>query len=157
MKIIKYGKVYDMCYGEYDVITNLPVKWVPNELKNEVRIERELRRDKVNNEFYVCTFNHGYSRSSYDIKPLTEAEAAAIAENFIDYEEYIKFFRDPEGYSMQMKREHDDAIKEAKEASKARDYWVEAYTKKTQYIEELEARLSKIQDKLNELTIGGEK
>ena len=157
MKIIKYGKVYDMGYGEYDVITSLPVEWVPNELKNEVKIERELRRDKVNHEFYVCTFNNGYSRSSYDIKPLTEAEAAMIAENFIDYEEYIKFFRDPEGSSMQLKREHDDAVNEAKEAKKSRDYWVEECNRKTRYIEDLEARLSKIQDKLNELTIGGEK
>ena len=147
MKIVKSGRVYGLGYNEYETVTILPSRWMSNSVGNPCDVKRELRKDKTSGEFYVLSSDNGFNRASYSIEPVSKDEARRIAEDFLDYEEYVKFFGDPEGADAGLARERDAAVDAKKEAERSKDYWYEEYSKAAQKISKLEARLAELEAK----------
>lgn len=150
MKIVKNGRVYGLGYDEYDTVTGLPSRWNSNPVGNPCDVKRELRKDRTSGEFYVLSYDEGYRRESYSVDPISKDEAARIAEDFLDYEEYVKFFGDPEGTDAGLARERDAAVYAKKEAERSKDFWYEEYSKATQKISKLEDRLAELEATLEE-------
>ena len=116
MKVIKNKRVYDLDYGAYETVAQIPSGAGRNAAGNVVETLEELRRDKASGLFYVLCHGEGYSRSQYRVSPVTKDEAAAIAEDLLDYDRYVLFFGDPEGVDKGLERERDEALKKAKDA-----------------------------------------
>ena len=148
MKIVKNGRVYGLGYNEYETVTSLPSQWRDNPVGNKCDVKRELRKDKMTGEFYILSSDDGFDRSSYSVEPVSKDEAKRIAEDFLDYEEYVKFFRDPEGIDAGLVRERDAAVDAKREAERSKDYWYGEYDKAVQKISRLEDRLAELEAKL---------
>lgn len=145
MKVIKCGRVYDLDYGAYETIAQIPSGCGLNAAGNVVETLKELRRDKASGLFYVLVHEGGYSRSQYRISPVTKDEAAKIAEDFLDYDRYVVFFGDPEGADKELERERDEALRKAKDAESNKDYWYKEYQKRGEKISELEKRVAELE------------
>ena len=146
MKIIKNGRVYDLDYSKYKTVVNLPTGCRRNSVGNLVRITRELRLDVASGGFYVLTDDGKYNgRESVALDPVSRDEAMKIAEDYLDYDEYVKFFGDPEGSDAGLARERDEAIEEKKQAEASKDYWYNEYSKAKEKVAELEKRIAKLE------------
>lgn len=153
MRIIKNGKVYNLSYGEYEEICKLPSGWMKNEVGNFAPTEKSLRRDNASKLFYICTETGSYGgRESYRIEPVTLQEAMKVAEDFVEYEAFIKYFGDPEGTDAGLARERDDAIARAENLERTKDVWYNEYKKRgdelTKLREEHEAEMKLLKDQL---------
>ena len=147
MKIVCNKKVYDTDYGYYELVTELPSEWTKNAIGNMVKTTKELRKDKMNGEFYILSFVYGYSREDYRVIPVSKEEAATLSEQLLDYQSYVKFFGDPEGYDQGLKRERDQALQELKSTEESKDYWYKEYENAQKRIRELESNnISKKED-----------
>ena len=148
MKIIKNGIVYDLNYSKYKTVVNLPTECRRNSVDNLVRVTRELRLDIASGEFYVLTDDGRYNgRESVALDPVSRDEAMKIAEDYLDYDEYVKFFGDPEGSDAGLARERDKAIEEKKQAEASKDYWYNEYSKAKEKVAELEKRIAELEAK----------
>ena len=123
MKIIKNARVYDLDYSKYKTVVDLPTGCGRNSVGNLVSITRELRLDVASGEFYVLTTDGMYSRENTVLDPVSRDEAMKIAEDYLDYDDYIKFFGDPEGTDAGLVRERDKALEEKTSAEDAKEYW----------------------------------
>ena len=148
MKIVKNGRVYGLGYNEYETVALIPSRWRSNPVGNLCDVKRELRKDKMTGEFYILSSDNGFNRGSYSVEPVSKDEAKRIAEDFLDYDEYVKFFGDPEGADAGLVRERDAAVDAKKEAERSKDYWYEEYSKAVQKISRLEDRLGELEAKL---------
>ena len=148
MKIIKSGRVYDLDYPKYRSVVRIPTGCKLNAVNNVVSITRELRQDVKSGEFYVLKDDGRYNgRESFAIEPVSRDEAMKIAENYLGYDDYVKFFGDPEGGNAGLERERDEAIKGKKEAEDSKAYWYEEYEKRGKRIAELEKRIAELEAK----------
>ena len=148
MKIIKNGRVYDLDYSKYKTVVNLPTECRRNSVDNLVRVTRELRLDIASGEFYVLTDDGEYNgRKSVAIVPISRDEAMKIAEDYLDYDRYVKFFGDPEGIDAGLARERDKVLEEKKQAEASKDYWYDEYSKANAKVAELEERIAKLEAK----------
>ena len=148
MKIVKDKRVYDLDYSKYRTVVNLPTGCRCNAANNLVRVTRELRLDIASGEFYVLTDDGEYNgRKSVALDPVGRDEAMKIAENYLDYDGYVKFFGDPEGDAAGLARERDKAVGEKKKAESAKDYWYEEYSKANAKVAELEKRIAELEAK----------
>ena len=148
MKIIKNNKVYDLNYSKYKTVVNLPTGCRRNSVDNLVRVTRELRLDIASGEFYVLTNDGRYNgRESVALDPVSRDDAMKIAEDYLDYDEYVKFFGDPEGSDAGLARERDEAIEEKKQAEASKDYWYNEYSKAKEKVTELEKRIAELEAK----------
>lgn len=148
MKIVKNGQVYGLGYNEYETVTILPSRWRSNPVGNLCDVKRELRKDKMTGEFYILSSDNGFNRGSYSVEPVSKDEAKRIAEDFLDYDEYVKFFGDPEGADAGLARERDKAVEEKKSAEESKEYWYKEYDKANHRVSELEGRLAELEAKL---------
>ena len=148
MRIVKNGKVYDLDYQKYKTVANLPTGCGRNSVGNLVRVTRELRLDIASGEFYVLTDDGEYNgRKSVALDPVGRDEAMKIAENYLDYDEYVKFFGDPEGVNAGLERERDKALEEKKSAEDAKEYWYKEYSEANRKVDELEKRIAELEAK----------
>lgn len=147
MKIVKNGRVYGLGYNEYETVAILPSRWRSNSVGNLCDVKRELRKDR-SGEFYVLSSDNGFNRSSYSVEPVSKDEAKRIAEDFLDYDEYARFFGDPEGADAGLARERDAAVDAKKEAEESKEYWYKEYDKANHRVSELEGRLAELEAKL---------
>lgn len=148
MRVIKNGRVYDLDYGKYETVTRLPEGLRRNAVGNlSVNVSRELRRDIASGEFYILEYANGYTRENFAVTPVARDQAARIAEDFLDYDEYVKFFGDPEGSDAGLVRERDAAVEAKKEAEESKDYWYGEYGKANRRVAELEARVAELEAK----------
>ena len=149
MRVVKNDRVYDLDYGKYETVTRLPEGLRRNAVGNlSVGVSRELRRDVASGEFYISErVVNGYTRENFAVTPVARDQAAKVAEDFLDYEEYVKFFGDPEGSGAGLVRERDAAVEAKKEAEKSRDYWYDEYGKANRRVAELEARVAELEAK----------
>lgn len=151
MKIIKNCRVYDLNYGKYETVTRLPEGLRRNAVGNlTVGVSRELRRDVASGEFYILDYTGGYTRENFAVTPVARDQAARIAEDFLDYDEYVKFFGDPEGTDAGLVRERDSAVDAKKEAERSKDFWYGEYDKAKKRVAELEARIAKLEARADE-------
>lgn len=139
MKIVCNKKVYDIDYGHYEVVAELPSEWTRNAIGNMVKTTKELRKDKMDGKFYILSFVYGYGREDYRVTPVSKEEAATLSEQFLDYQSYIKFFGDPEGNDQGLKRERDQALEQLKSAEESKEYWYKEYENAQKRIRELES------------------
>ena len=95
----------------------------------------------------VLSSDNGFNRCSHSVEPVSKDEAKRIAEDFLDYEEYIKFFGDPEGADAGLARERDKAVEEKKYAEESKEYWYKEYDKANHRVSELEALLAELEAK----------
>ena len=148
MIIVKDKRVYDLDYGKYETVTRLPEGLRRNAVGNlSINATRELRRDVASGEFYILESCDGYRRENFAVTPVSRDQAAKIAEDFLDYDEYVKFFGDPEGADAGLVRERDAAVEAKKEAEKSKDYWYGEYDKAKKRVTELEARVAELEAK----------
>lgn len=147
MKIIKNTRVYDLSYSKYETVVNLPTGCRRNSVGNLVSVTRELRLDVASGEFYVLTTDGGYSRENTVLDPVSRDEAMKIAEDYLDYDGYIKFFGDPEGGDAGLKRERDKALEEKKSAEDAKEYWYKEYSEANRKVDELKKRIAELEAK----------
>ena len=148
MKIVKKGRVYDLDYSKYKTVTLLASSCERNSVGNLTNVKRELRQDIASGEFYVLTDDGMYNgRGSVAIVPISRDEAMKIAEDYVDYDIYVKFFGDPEGADAGLARERDRALEEKKHAEASKDYWYEEYSKANAKVAELEERIAKLEAK----------
>ena len=148
MKIIKNGRVYNLDYSKYKTVVNLPTGCRRNSVDNLVRVTRELRLDIASGEFYVLTDDGKYNgRESVALDPVSRDEAMKIAEDYLDYDSYIKFFGDPEGNNAGLERERDKAVEEKKSAEDAKEYWYKEYSEANRKVAELEKRIAELEAK----------
>ena len=148
MKIIKNGRVYNLDYSKYKTVVNLPTECRRNSVDNLVRVTRELRLDIASGEFYVLTDDGKYNgRESVAIVPISRDEAMKIAEDYLDYDIYVKFFGDPEGTDAGLARERDKALEDKKSAEASKDYWYKEYSKANTKVAELEKRIAELEAK----------
>lgn len=148
MKIIKNGRVFDLDYSKYKTVVNLPTGYRRNSVDNLVRVTRELRLDIASGEFYVLTDDGKYNgRESVALDPVSRDEAMKIAEDYLDYDIYVKFFGDPEGADASLVRERDKALEEKKQAEASKDYWYNEYSKANAKVAELEKRIAELEAK----------
>ena len=147
MKIVKNGRVYGLGYNEYETVALLPSRWMSNSVGNLCDVKRELRKDR-SGEFYVLSSDNGFNRGSYSVEPVSKDEAKRIAEDFLDYDEYVKFFGDPEGADAGLVRERDKAVEEKKYAEESKEYWHKECDKANHRVSELEGRLAELEAKL---------
>ena len=132
MKIIKNGRVYDLDYSKYKTVVNLPTEGRRNSVDNLVRVTRELRLDIASGEFYVLTDDGRYN-------------GRESAEDYLDYDAYVRFFGDPEGEAAGLERERDKALEEKKQAEASKDYWYNEYSKAKEKVAELEKRIAELE------------
>ena len=145
MKIIKNNKVYDLDYSKYKTVVNLPTGCRRNSVDNLVGVKRELRLDIASGEFYVLTDDSRYNgRESVALDPVSRDEAMKIAEDYLDYDIYVKFFGDPEGTDAGLARERDKALEDKKSAEASKDYWYNEYSKANAKVTELEKRIAEL-------------
>ena len=148
MKIIKNGRVYDLDYSKYRSVVRIPTGYELNAVDNVVSITRELRQDVASGEFYVLKDDGRYNgRESFAIEPVSREAAMKIAEDYLDYDGYVKFFGDPEGADKRLERERDEAVKGKKEAEDSKNYWYEESEKRGKRIAELEKRVAELEAK----------
>lgn len=148
MKIIKNGRVYDLDYSKYKTVVNLPTGCRRNSVDNLVRVTRELRMDIASGEFYVLTDDGEYNgRKSVALDPVSRDDAMKIAEDYLDYDEYVKFFGDPEGTDAGLARERDKTLEDKKSAEDSKDYWYKEYSKANENVAELEKRIAELEAK----------
>ena len=147
MRIIKNGKVYDLDYSKYKTVANLPTGCRRNSVDNLVSVTRELRLDVASGGFYILTTNGGYGRESVALDPVSRDEAMRIAEDYLDYDGYVKFFGDPEGVNAGLERERDKALEEKKSAEDAKEYWHKEYSEANRKVAELEKRIAELEAK----------
>ena len=148
MKIIKNNKVYDLDYSKYKTVVNLPTGCRRNSVDNLVGVKRELRLDIASGEFYVLTDDSRYNgRESVALDPVSRDEAMKIAEDYLDYDIYVKFFGDPEGTDAGLARERDKALEDKKSAEASKDYWYNEYSKANAKVTELEKRIAALEAK----------
>ena len=148
MKIIKSGHVYDLDYSKYKTVVNLPTGCRRNSVDNLVRVTRELRLDIASGEFYVLTDDGRYNgRESIALDPVSRDEAMKIAEDYLSYDDYVKFFGDPEGTDKGLERERDKALEEKKSAEDAKEYWYKEYSEANRKVAELEKRIAELEAK----------
>ena len=148
MKIIKNGKVYDL--GEYDAVCDLPYDAVTTAVGGRANISVQLRKDEPSGEFYVYRGKapYSYNREDIRIEPLTKAQAAEIAEEFLEYARYVEYFGDPEGELSEAKRKACDAEERASSSARDKDYWYKEWSKLD---DEAKGRLARIAELEGEL------
>ena len=148
MKIIKNGKVYDL--GEYDTICDLPYDSVTTAVGGRANISVQLRKDKKSGEFYVYRGKapYSYNREDVRIEPLTKAQTVEIAEEFLEYAQYVEYFGDPEGELSGAKRKACDAEERASSLARDKDYWYKEWSKLN---DEAKGRLARIAELEGEL------
>lgn len=151
MKIVKCGRVFDLDYSKYEAVAKLPSGWTSNAVGNLSDVSRELRKDLESGEFYIAATVSGYGRESVSVTPVGKAEAMKLAEDLVDYDQYVKFFGDPEGNDAGLRRERDKALEDKKSAEASKDYWYREYVEANRKAGELEAKLAEIQAKLDDL------
>ena len=147
MKIVKDKRVYDLDYSKYKTVVNLPTGCGRNSVGNLVRVTRELRLDIASGGFYVLTDDGRYGRESVALDPVSRDEAMKIAEDYLDYDDYVKFFGDPEGADAGLVRERDKALEEKKSAEDAKEYWYKEYSEANRKVAELEKRIAELEAK----------
>lgn len=148
MKLVKCGRVYDLDYQKYTRVVNLPTGCRRNSVGNLVDVKRELRLDVASGEFYVLTDDGRYNgRESVTLDPVSRDDAMKIAEDFLDYDGYVKFFGDPEGADASLVRERDKALEEKKSANDAKEYWYKEYSEANRKVAELEKRIAELEAK----------
>ena len=145
---MKDKRVYDLDYSKYKTVVRLPTGCRRNSVDNLVDVKRELRLDIASGEFYVLTDDGKYNgRESVALDPVSRDEAMKIAEDYLDYDEYAKFFGDPEGANEGLARERDKALEEKKQAESTKDYWYKEYSKANAKVTELEKRIAELEAK----------
>ena len=148
MKIVKDKRVYDLDYSKYKTVANLPTGCGRNSVGNLVRVTRELRLDIASGGFYVLTDDGRYNgRESVALDPVSRDEAMKIAEDYLDYDDYVKFFGDPEGGVAGLERERDKALEEKKSAEDAKEYWYKEYSEANGKVDELKKRIAELEAK----------
>ena len=148
MKLVKCGRVYDLDYSKYKSIVRLPSGYTRNAVDNLVNITKELRQDVASGEFYVLTDDGRYNgRESVALDPVSRDEAMRIAEDYLGYDDYVKFFGDPEGVNAGLERERDKALEEKKSAEGAKEYWYNEYSEANRKVAELEKRIAELEAK----------
>ena len=148
MKIVKDKRVYDLDYSKYKTVVRLPTGCRRNSVDNLVDVKRELRLDVASGEFYVLTDDNRYNgRESVALDPVSRDEAMKIAEDYLDYDIYVKFFGAPEGADAALARERAKALEDKKSAEASKDYWYEEYSKANAKVAELEKRIAELEAK----------
>lgn len=148
MKIIKSGRVYDLDYSKYKRVVSLPTGCRRNSVGNLVGVTRELRLDVASGGFYVLTDDGRFNgRESVALDPVSRDEAMKIAEDYLNYDGYVKFFGDPEGDAAGLERERDKALEEKKAVEDVKEYWYKEYEKRGKMIAELEKRIAELEAK----------
>ena len=148
MRIVKNGKVYDLDYSKYKHVVNLPTGCRRNSVGNLVGVTRELRLDIASGGFYVLTDDGRYNgRESVALDPVSRDEAMRIAEDYLVYDDYVRFFGDPEGVNSGLERERDKALEEKKSAEDAKEYWYKEYSEANRKVAELEKRIAELEAK----------
>ena len=148
MKIVKDKRVYDLDYSKSETIARLATNWERNSVGNPINVKRELRRDIASGEFYVLTDDGKYNgRESVALDPVSRDDAMKIAEDYLDYDIYVKFFGDPEGTDAGLARERDKALEDKKSAEASKDYWYNEYSKANAKVAELEKRIAELEAK----------
>lgn len=161
MKIVCKGKVYDLEWNASWKICDLPASYV-NEVGHQHEVTRELRRVKVTadskrtGDLFVLEKVDGdyFYRNKVKVTPLTPDEAAALAEEHVDYDTYVEFFGDPRGTEAGNEEKVKTAEARQKDAESSRDYWSDQCSKVSKERDELKARLNEIQAKLDEFVHG---
>ena len=148
MKIVKDKRVYDLDYSKYETVARLATNWERNSVGNSINVKRELRRDVASGEFYVLTDDGMYNgRESIALVPVSRDDAMKIAEDYLDYDDYVKFFGDPEGTDAGLARERDKALEDKKSAEASKDYWYNEYSRANTKVAELEKRIAELEAK----------
>ena len=148
MRIVKNGKVYDLNYSKYETVAKLPCKWEHNSVGNICEVTRELRKDLTSGEFYVLlSHDGGYCRENVKLIPTGRDEAMDIAEDYLDYDGYVKFFGDPEGGAAGLERERDKALEEKKAAEDMKEFWYKEYSEANRKVDELKKRIAELEAK----------
>ena len=146
MKIIKNGRVYDLDYSKYRSVVRMPTACRRNSVDNLVSVTKELRQDVASGEFYVLVDDGKYNgRESVAIVPVSRDNAMKIAEDYLDYDGYVKFFGDPEGGVASLERERDKALEEKKSAEDMKKIWYEECSKANEKVAELEKRIAELE------------
>ena len=148
MKIVKDKRVYDLDYSKYRTVVRLPAGCRRNSVGSLVDVRKELRQDVASGEFYVLTDDGRYNgRESVALDPVGRDDAMKIAEDYLDYDEYVKFFGDPEGADAGLARERDKALEEKKRAESAQDHWYKEYSEAEAKVAKLEKRIAELEAK----------
>lgn len=148
MKLVKCGRVYDLDYSKYKRVVNLPTGCRRNSVDNLVSVTRELRLDAASGGFYVLTDDGRCNgRESVALDPVSRDEAMRIAEDYLDYDDYVRFFGDPEGGVAGLERERDKALEEKKSAEDMKKLWYEECSKANEKVAELEKRIAELEAK----------
>ena len=128
MKIIKNGKVYDL--AACDTVCDLPCYAGMTAVGGRANVSVQLRKDKPSGEFYVYrgTDIYAYNREDVRIEPLTKAQAAEIAEEYLEYARFVEYFGDPEGELSEAKRRACDAEERASSFARDKDYWYKRWS-----------------------------
>lgn len=129
MKIIKNGIVYDIGYGHYETVCELPFGWNRNEVGNFQKATKELRKDKDSGRYYVLTSSSDWDRASTVLCPCTKEAAMSLAEDYLEYDRFAEYFGDPEGELSEAKRRACDAEERASSFARDKDYWHKAWSK----------------------------
>lgn len=148
MKIIKNGKVYDL--AACDTVCDLPCDAATTAVGGRTNVSVQLRKDKPSGEFYVYTgkSTYVYDREDVRVEPLTKAQAAEIAEEYLEYAQYVEYFGDPEGELAGAKRKARDAEERAASSTRDKDYW---YGEWSRLNDEAKGRLARIAELEGEL------
>lgn len=148
MKLVKCGRVYDLDYSKYKRVVNLPTGCRRNSVGSLVSVTRELRLDVASGGFYVLTDDGRCNgRESVALDPVSRDEAMRIAEDYLDYDGYVRFFGDPEGGVAGLERERDKALEEKKSAEDMKKIWYEECAKANEKAAELEKRIAELEAK----------
>ena len=148
MKIVKDGLVYDLDYSKYKTVVNLPTGCRRNPVDILVNVRKELRLDIASGKFYVLTDDGKYNgRQSVALDPVSRDDAMKIAEDYLDYDEYVKFFGDPEGDAAGLARERDKALEDKKSAEHVKEYWYKKCSEANRKVAELEKRIAELEAK----------
>lgn len=128
MKIIKNGKVYDL--AACNTVCDLPCDAATTAVGGRANVSVQLRKDKPSGEFYVYRgkSTYVYDREDVRIEPLTKAQAAEIAEEYLEYAQYVEYFGDPEGELSGAKRRACDAEERASSFARDKDYWYKRWS-----------------------------